>query len=262
MPEGDTVYQAGRKLTQALAGHVLTRGELRHPRLSTTDLADRTVLNVRTVGKHIFIRFDRDLSLHNHLRMDGSWHVHRPGARWRAPAYHVRAILAHKAAEAIGVRLHDMALLATDKESTLVGHLGPDLLDPSWTDEHAERAERALAADPAREIGEALLDQRVMAGIGNVYKAEVCFMLGVSPWAPVSEVDVSRAVSLSREVLLRNALNSRRSTTGSTVHGRELWVYGQARRGCLKCGGRIMAAGQGSGVEARTTWYCPVCQRR
>nr|WP_042185763.1 DNA-formamidopyrimidine glycosylase family protein [Kibdelosporangium sp. MJ126-NF4]CEL16870.1 Formamidopyrimidine-DNA glycosylase [Kibdelosporangium sp. MJ126-NF4]CTQ91902.1 Formamidopyrimidine-DNA glycosylase (EC 3.2.2.23) [Kibdelosporangium sp. MJ126-NF4] len=262
MPEGDTVLQTGHRLRQALAGHTLTRGELRHPRLSTTDLAGRTVDGVRTVGKHIFVRFDNGLSLHNHLRMDGAWHVHRPGARWRVPAHQVRAVLAHPTAEAVGVRLHDMELLATDKESRLVGHLGPDLLDPSWTDEHAERARRALAAVPDREIGLALLDQRVMAGVGNLYKAEICFMLGVSPWTPVSEVDLARAVTLSRDLLRRNALNPRRTTTGSTVRGRELWVYEQTRRGCLKCGGRIRVADQGSGLDVRRTWYCPVCQRR
>ncbi|ALG12869.1 DNA-formamidopyrimidine glycosylase family protein [Kibdelosporangium phytohabitans] len=262
MPEGDTVFQAGHRLRQALAGHTLTRGELRHPRLSTIDLAGRTVQGVRTVGKHIFVQFSGDVSLHNHLRMDGSWHVHRPGTRWRAPGHQVRVILAHPSAEAIGVRLHDMELVATDKESRLVGHLGPDLLDPSWTDEDAERAQRALAADPAREIGVALLDQRVMAGVGNVYKAEVCFLLGVSPWTPVSGVDTARAVELSRDLLRRNAMNPRRNTTGSTMRGRELWVYEQTRRGCLKCGGRIRVADQGAGLDVRKTWYCPVCQPR
>ncbi|SMD10817.1 DNA-formamidopyrimidine glycosylase family protein [Kibdelosporangium aridum] len=260
MPEGDTVFQAGHKLRQALAGQVLVRGELRHPRLSTHDLAGRTVVGVRTVGKHIFIRFDNGVSFHNHLLMDGGWHFGRPGARWRSPAHQVRAVLTNSTAEAIGVRLHQMQLLATDKENVVVGHLGPDLLDPSWTDEHTRRAEQALAADPAREIGIALLDQRVMAGIGNVYKAEVCFLLGVSPWAPVSGVDVSRAVSISRDVLTRNALSPRRNTTGSAVRGRELWVYEQTRRGCLKCGGRIKVADQGSGLEVRRTWYCPACQ--
>jgi endonuclease-8 len=220
------------------------------------------VTGVRTVGKHIFVQFDNAVSLHNHLRMDGSWHVHRPGARWRAPAHQVRAVLAHASAEAIGVRLHDMELVPTDKEARLVGHLGPDLLDPDWTDAHADRARRALAADPARQIGLALLDQRVMAGVGNVYKAEVCFLLGVSPWTPVSEVDTERAVAVSRDLLLRNALRPRRNTTGSAVRGRELWVYEQTRRGCLKCGGRVLAADQGTGLDVRKTWYCPICQPR
>jgi endonuclease-8 len=262
MPEGDTVFLTGRRLAQALAGHVLTRGELRHPRLSTIDLAGRTVMGVRTVGKHIFVRFDNDLSLHNHLRMDGSWHVSPAGSRWGAPAHQVRAVFLTASAQAIGIRLHDMELFATAKESARVAHLGPDLLDPEWTESHFSRAEQALAARPDREIGLALMDQTVMAGVGNVYKAEVCFLLGVSPWAPVSSVDTARAVTLSRDLLLRNALRSDRSTTGRRERGRRLWVYEQTRRGCLRCGGRIQVADQGSGLDVRKTWYCPTCQPR
>lgn len=262
MPEGDTVFRTGRALARALADRVLTRGELRHPRLSTYDLAGRTVLGVRTVGKHLFVRFDNDLSLHNHLRMDGSWHVYKPGARWRVPGHQVRAVFANSSAQAVGVRLHDMELLRTSKESDRVRHLGPDLLDPEWTDAHATRAREALAAQPSREIGVALLDQTVMAGVGNLYKAEVCFMLGVSPWAPVSEVDVARAVALSRELLVRNAVRADRNTTGQPARDRGLWVYEQHRRGCLKCGGRIKVADQGTGLDVRKTWYCPHCQPR
>jgi endonuclease VIII len=262
MPEGDTVFHTGHTLRQALAGRVLRRGELRHPRLSTVDLAGRTVPSVRTVGKHLFIRFDNGLSLHNHLRMDGSWRVHKTGARWSAPAHQVRAVLANDEYEALGVRLHDMELLRTEQEVKRVGHLGPDLLDPEWSAEHAERAVRALTARPDREIGLALLDQTVMAGVGNVYKAEVCFLLGVSPWAPVSEVDAARVVEVSRDLLLRNALRYDRNTTGLRPRDRKLWVYEQTRRGCLRCGGRIRVADQGSGLDIRKTWFCPHCQPR
>jgi endonuclease-8 len=260
MPEGDTVFHTGHTLRQALAGRVLRRGQLRHPRLSTVDLAGRTVSGVRTYGKHLFVQFDNGVSLHNHLRMDGSWRVHKQGARWGAPAHQVRVVLANDEYEALGVRLHDMELLRTDQEDKRVAHLGPDLLDPEWSETHAERASRALAAQPDREIGIALLDQRVMAGVGNVYKAEVCFMLGVSPWAPVSIVDTDKAVSLGRELLLRNALRWDRNTTGLTARNSGLWVYEQARRGCLKCGGRIKVADQGTGLEVRKTWFCPHCQ--
>jgi endonuclease-8 len=262
MPEGDTVFLTGRTLAKALVGRALRRGELRHPRLSTVDLAGRTVPGVRTVGKHLFVRFDNGLSLHNHLRMDGSWHVHKLGSRWRAPTHQVRAVLANDEYEALGVRLHDMELVRTEQESRLVGHLGPDLLDPEWSDEHAARASSALAAQPDREIGLALLDQTVMAGVGNVYKAEVCFLLGVSPWTPVSEVDIQRAVALSRDLLLRNALRFDRNTTGLSTRGRQLWVYEQTRRGCLRCGGRVVVADQGSGLDVRKTWFCPTCQPR
>jgi endonuclease-8 len=262
MPEGDTVFLTGRRLAQALVGQVLTRGELRHPQLSTIDLAGRTVVGVRTVGKHIFVRFDNDVSLHNHLRMDGSWHVSRAGERWRAPAHQVRAVFTTASTQAIGVRLHDMELAPTARESARVAHLGPDLLDPEWTESHFSRAKLALQAQPSREIGLALMDQTVMAGVGNLYKAEVCFLLGVSPWAPAASVDAGRAVELSRYLLLRNALRSDRSTTGYQDRSRRLWVYEQTRRGCLRCGGRIRVADQGSGLDVRKTWYCPVCQPR
>jgi endonuclease-8 len=260
MPEGDTVFRAGHTLIQALAGRVLRRGELRHPRLSTMDLAGRTVSGVRTYGKHLFVQFDNEVSLHNHLRMDGSWHVHKTGSRWRVAAHQVRVVFTNDTYEALGVRLHDMELLRTDQENKRVAHLGPDLLDPEWSEEHAARASRALAAQPAREIGLALMDQTVMAGVGNAYKAEVCFLLGVSPWAPVSEVDAADVVRLSRELLLRNALRPDRNTTGLDGRDRRMWVYEQARRGCLKCGGRIKVADQGSGLDVRKTWFCPHCQ--
>lgn len=260
MPEGDTVFHTGHTLRQALTGRVLARGELRHPRLATVDLAGRTVSGVRTYGKHLFVRFDDELSLHNHLRMDGSWHVHPLGTRWRVPAHQVRVILTNAQYEALGVRLHDMELLRTDQEDRRIAHLGPDLLDPEWSEDHARRAAEALAARPDREIGLALLDQTVMAGVGNVYKAEVCFLLGVSPWAPVSATDPAKAVKLSRDLLSRNASRYDRNTTGISDRGRRLWVYDQTRRGCLRCGGRIRVADQGSGLDVRKTWFCPRCQ--
>lgn len=254
MPEGDTVFQTARRLTAVLAGKRLTRGELRHPRLSTVDLAGRVVLGARSVGKHLFVRFDRDLSLHNHLGMDGSW-------RFRGPVTHqARVVLAAESALAVGNNLHQLSLVPTDEEHRLVDHLGPDLLDPSWSDQHAAEAASRLRVQPDREIGVALLDQRSMAGVGNVYKSEVCFLLGVSPWTPVSEVDVERAVALSRKLLLRNATSPGRNTTGDPRRGRDLWVYGRTRVGCLRCGGRVIASNQGEELRERVTYYCPNCQ--
>jgi endonuclease VIII len=257
VPEGDTVLQTARRLASALTGEPLTRGELRHPRLSTVELAGRAVLGVRSVGKHLFVRFDRDLSLHNHLGMDGSWRLVGPGTRL---SYQVRAVLATSSRMAIGVNLHKMALLPTGEEHRLVDHLGPDLLDPDWSPAHAAEAARRLRLDPSREIGVALLDQTLLAGIGNVYKSEMCFLLGVSPWTPVSDVDVERVVSLGRDLLLRNASGPDRNTTGDPRRGRQLWVYGRRRTGCLRCGGRIVTAMQGSDHRDRVTYYCPACQ--
>lgn len=260
MPEGDSVYRAARQLADALTGKPLLRGELRHPRLSTVDLAGRIVLGTRSVGKHLFMRFDRELSLHSHLGIDGSWRFYRSGKRWPGPNHQARAVLVNDEVAVVGLNLHNMALIATPEEHRLVDHLGPDLLDPQWTDGHAAEAVTRLGRDPAREIGVALLDQTSMAGVGNVYKAEVCFLLGVSPWTPVSDVDLTKAVALSRKLLLRNAMRASRTTTGDPRRGRELWVYGRTRTGCLRCGGRVLSGTQGSELRERVAYYCPDCQ--
>jgi endonuclease-8 len=261
MPEGDTVYRVGRELGAALEGKTPHQAELRHPRLSTVELSGREVLGVRTVGKHLFVRFGGELSLHNHLRMDGTWHCYRTGQRWRRPGHQARAVLACHEVTAVGFLLHDMAVLPTGSESTVVGHLGPDLLAPEWTDEHVRRASDALGRDPRREIGLALLDQTAVAGIGNVYKSELCFLLGVSPWTPASEVDTTRAVELGRALLLANATRSLRNTTGGPASQRH-WVYGRTRRACLRCGTAVRVEHQGSDLHQRPTWYCPTCQPR
>ncbi|SDC30384.1 DNA-formamidopyrimidine glycosylase family protein [Actinokineospora iranica] len=259
MPEGDTVYRTAVKLTEALAGETLVVGELRHPRLSTVDLRGRVVTGVRSVGKHLFVRFDRNLSLRSHLGMDGSWQVYVQGGRWRRPAFQVRALLATDSRQAVGFSLHEMALVATDEEDRLVGHLGPDLLAADWGPGHFRDAVARLTAQPDREIGLALLDQRVMAGVGNVFKAEICFLLGVSPWTPVSDVDAERAVSLSRELLEDNKMRVDRVTTGDMRRDRRLWVYGR-RTPCLRCGGRVVAGAQGADSRERVAYFCPVCQ--
>ncbi|PXY33089.1 DNA glycosylase [Prauserella sp. PE36] len=261
MPEGDTVFLTGKKLERALAGQRLTRTDFRHPALATTDLSGHDVLGVRTVGKHLFLRFSGELSLHSHLKMDGSWRVFARGARWNMPAHHARVVLTTETTEAVGFRVHDLVLLPTDEERRLVGHLGPDLLDPEWTDEHAAIAARTLASRPELELGLALLDQRVMAGVGNLYKCEICFLLGVTPWTPVSEVDPAETVALARKLLRANAWRYDQSTTGETARGRRNWVYERTRQGCFRCGGRVRVATQGAGVQGRPTWYCPNCQR-
>lgn len=260
MPEGDTVFLTGRTLTRALAGKTLSRTDFRHPALATVDLTGRSVLEVRTVGKHLFTRFTGELSLHSHLKMDGSWELCRPGARWRHPAHQARVILTAEDTQAVGFRLHELKILRTAEEARLVGHLGPDLLDGQWSAEHAERAAAALTADPARELGLALLDQRVMAGVGNLYKTEICFLLGVTPWTPVSEVDATEVVALARKLLLANAWHHEQSTTGELARGRRNWVYERTRQGCHRCGGAVRVAAQGHDVQARPTWFCPRCQ--
>lgn len=182
MPEGDTVWQTARRLHTALAGKVLTHSDLRVPKYALTDLSGRAVLDVTPRGKHLLTRVDGGLTLHSHLRMDGAWKVFAPDQRWSGgPAYQIRAILGTADRTAVGYRLPVLELLHTADEDQVVGHLGPDLLGPDW---NPEQALANLLADPARPLGEALLDQRNLAGIGNVYKCELCFLLGATPGSP------------------------------------------------------------------------------
>lgn len=176
MPEGDTVWLTTHRLHAALAGHSLVRADLRVPKLATVDLVGRRVLEVVPRGKHLMMRLEDGLTLHSHLQMDGSWHLYAPGERWRGgPSHQVRAILETAGRVAVGYRLPVLELLPTTGEGDVVGHLGPDLLGPDWD---PARALERLAADPDRPVGEALLDQRNLAGIGNVYVAELCFLRG------------------------------------------------------------------------------------
>ncbi|WNI28848.1 DNA-formamidopyrimidine glycosylase family protein [Streptomyces sp. ITFR-6] len=278
MPEGDTVLQTARRLHRALAGQVLTRSDLRVPRFATADLTGRTVLDAISRGKHLLTRFEGGLTLHSHLRMDGAWRIYGPGERWRGgPAHQIRAILANTAHTAVGYRLPVLELLRTSDEEKAVGHLGPDLLGPDWD---AGQALRNLLAEPARPLGEALLDQRNLAGIGNIYKAELCFLARATPWLPIGDLPAATApllVSTAHQLLEANRDRPVRITTtgarprtatgtrprAATGHpfraGRpseNLWVYGRTHRPCLRCGTPIRAAEQ----DARPSYWCPRCQ--
>ncbi|MGI5438110.1 Fpg/Nei family DNA glycosylase [Streptomyces shenzhenensis] len=260
MPEGDTVWQAARRLHGALAGRVLTRSDLRVPRYATVDLTGRTVLDVTPRGKHLLTRVEGGLTLHTHLRMDGAWKVYGDGERWSGgPAHQIRVILGTGEHTAVGYRLPVLELLRTTDESRAVGHLGPDLLGPDWD---PEAALANLLADPARPLGEALLDQRNLAGIGNVYKSELCFLLGVTPWLPVGALPEDRAAklpALAKKLLEANRDRLIRTTTGR--RGQDLFVYGRAPRPCLRCRTQVRVADQGDGSRERPTYWCPNCQQ-
>ncbi|MFE1027802.1 Fpg/Nei family DNA glycosylase [Streptomyces sp. NPDC058818] len=259
MPEGDTVWQAARRLHDALAGKVLTRSDFRVPRYATADLTGRTVLDVTPRGKHLLTRVEGGLTVHSHLRMDGSWKVFAPGQRWSGgPAHQIRVILGTADRTAVGYRLPVLELLRTADEERAVGHLGPDLLGPDW---NPEQALANLRADPARPLGEALLDQRNLAGVGNVYKCELCFLLGVTPWLPVGDLPAAHAVqlpALAKKLLEANRDRPVRRTTG--LRGQDLFVYGRAPRPCLRCGTSVRVANQGDGSRERPTYWCPTCQ--
>lgn len=269
MPEGDTVLQTAKRLHSALAGQALTRSDLRVPRFATADLTGRTVLDVSARGKHLLTRIEGGLTLHSHLRMDGAWRVYAPDERWRGgPGHQIRAILGNAAHTAVGYRLPVLELLRTRDEENAVGHLGPDLLGPDWD---PDTALRNLLADPARPLGEALLDQRNLAGIGNIYKTELCFLARATPWLPIGELPAPTAVllvSTAKQLLEANrdrpvrttTVGARRTATGAAPRparpSENLWVYGRARRPCLRCGTPIRAAEQ----DDRPAYWCPRCQ--
>ncbi|MDW4905499.1 DNA-formamidopyrimidine glycosylase family protein [Streptomyces sp. ADMS] len=259
MPEGDTVWQAARRLNDALAGKVLTRSDLRVPKYATADLTGRTVLDVTPRGKHLLTRVEGGLTLHSHLRMDGSWRVYENGRRWSGgPSHQIRAILGNADRTAVGYRLPVLELLRTGDEHRAVGHLGPDLLGPDWD---PDQALANLLTAPARPLGEALLDQRNLAGIGNVYKSELCFLLGVTPWLPLRDLPADRITklpALAKRLLEANRDRPVRSTTGR--RGQDMFVYGRAPRPCLRCHTPILVADQGDGSRERPTYWCPTCQ--
>ena len=262
MPEGDTVYLTAHRLHDALAGRVLTSTDFRVPALAPTDLSGRVVLDTISRGKHLLTRVEGGLTLHTHLRMDGSWRLFRPGTRWSGgPAHEIRVVLANEDWSAVGYRLPVVELLRTDDESDAVGHLGPDLLGPDWSEEEAVRR---LSETPDREIGPVLLDQRNLAGVGNLYKCEVLFLSGITPWTRVGDVsDLDAVVRRAQRLLAANKDHWHQSTTGNLRRGEEHWVYRREKRPCRRCGTpvrRAMHPEPGREVEERVSFWCPRCQ--
>lgn len=258
MPEGDTVWLAARRLDEALAGKQLVSSDFRVPQLATVDLAGETVLDVVSRGKHLLTRLSSARTLHTHFRMEGSWHLYAPGARWRGgPDHEVRVVLATPERVAVGYRLPVVELLPTAAEDDVVGHLGPDVLSEGFD---LDEAVRRLAAQPDREVGMALLDQRNLAGIGNLYRLEVLFLRGVNPWTHVADVDLPPLVRLARRLMLQNKHHAEQITTGSTRRGEEHWVFERGRRPCRRCGTPIARADQGERPYSRVTYWCPRCQ--
>ncbi|HET6751375.1 MAG TPA: DNA-formamidopyrimidine glycosylase family protein [Actinomycetes bacterium] len=258
MPEGDTVLVAAARLHGALAGERLLATDFRVPRFATADLAGQTVREVVARGKHLLLRTDAGVTLHTHFKMEGAWHLYRPRERWRGPDFQVRAVLRTAPWVAVGFRLGVCELLPTAREHEVVGHLGPDVLGADWD---AAEAVRRLLADPERAIGTALLDQRALAGPGNIYKCEVCFLRGVDPWTPAGQVDdLPGMVDLLKRLMEANRASGRQVTTGDTRPGRTHWVAGRNGRPCRRCGTPVRKAEQASYDADRVTWWCPTCQ--
>ena len=262
MPEGDAVFLTARRLDRALAGQQLTRTDFRWPSLATVSLAGATVLRTATHGKHLLTRMQhdgRELTLHTHLKMEGRWRTIDVGRKWPAPVQDVRVVLTSAQKEAVGFRLAIVELLPTADEHTVIGHLGPDLLATDWGEEHEVEAVRRLLADPDRPLGEALLDQTTVAGIGTIWLAETCFVSGVNPLAPVTAVkDPVRLLRRARQMLRTAVKESRPVTTGDKRN--PLWVYRRHREPCRRCGTTLVAGPIGDEGQQRTTYWCPSCQ--
>lgn len=256
MPEGDTVYRAAVHLNQALQGQTVTGWDIRVPEFATSDLTGKRIDSVVSRGKHLLHRVG-DVTLHSHLKMEGSWHLYRPGTAWKRPAFQARAVVTTADWVSVGFDLGIVELVPRADEESVVGHLGPDLLG-DW---NAAEAIARLAATPEMPTAVALLDQHNLAGLGNVYANELCFLRGVLPSRPIGETDVPAMVALASRLILANRDRVERTTTGDRRPGRKVWVYGRAGKPCARCGSRIRSGTLGRDeLSLRDTYWCPNCQ--
>lgn len=262
MPEGDAVFLTAHRLNGALAGRPVTRFEIRVPALALADQRGSSVLEVRPYGKHILMRFSDNRTLHSHLRMDGSWRVGPTVTRGSAPAHAIRAIVGTDGATASGVNVHDLALVPTAEEHTLIGHLGPDLLAD---DLDVTQTATRLATAAEQPLGVALLDQRLLAGLGTIWRSEVLWLNRLSPFAPVSSVDDVEGLVRNAAKLLRSSVARRlgpRSRDPFRANEGQLEVYGRSARPCRRCGTPIAMSYQGpEKATERIVYFCPGCQK-
>ncbi len=274
MPEGDSIFRAARTLHKALAGRAVTRFETAYAHLDRvnvdTPIAGRTVERVEAVGKHLLMHFSGELILRTHMRMNGSWHVYRPGERWwRGPQQmRVRIDTAEWIAVAFNVPVAEFVTPRELETRDPVAQLGPDLLGESFD---RDEAVRRIVASSHRPIAMTLLDQRIVAGIGNVYKSEVLFLSGVHPETPSSAVPrqtLERMMDTARGLLKDNVIEGTspriqtypnlRQLHAASSHDDSVWVYVRRGKPCRKCGTPIEM--KKMGIDARSTYWCPRCQ--
>jgi endonuclease-8 len=250
MAEGDTILRAARRLDSALTGQTVAAAAP-NPRgraAGIERLGGRRLEAVESHGKNLLLRFG-DLVLHSHMGMNGSWHVYPRGETWRKPRHAAWAVLTGERKEAVQfggptLRVIPASRLRRDPQ---IARLGPDILAPELD---LDAVAAGLRADPTRTIGDALLDQTLVAGIGNIFKSEACFAARVDPWRPLADLageELERVLLAARELMLQ-----------AVVDGRHTYAVYRARRPCPVCGGRI--AGRGQGDANRTTYWCPHCQ--
>ncbi|MEO7158195.1 MAG: DNA-formamidopyrimidine glycosylase family protein [Vicinamibacterales bacterium] len=274
MPEGDAIFRAARSLHRVLAGQTVTRFETAYAHLDRVDvdtpIAGRTIERCESAGKHLLIVFSGDLILRTHMRMNGSWHLYRHGERWwRGPqAMRVRLDTADWVAVAFNVPVAEFVTTKQLETRDPVALLGPDLLGREFD---RDQAIGRIVASAARPIAMTLLDQRMVAGIGNVYKSEVLFLSGVHPDTPSSAVPVptlEQMLDIARGLLQDNVIDGTspriqtyrnlRQLNRASGHDDSLWVYGRKGKPCRKCGTPIES--KKMGLDARTTYWCPKCQ--
>lgn len=274
MPEGDTIFRSARALDRALAGSVVTRFEAAYAHLARVDddkkLKGRTIERVEAKGKWLLMYFSGDLILVTHMRMNGSWHIYRTGEKWRRPRRDMRVVIETSDWSAVGFSV-PVAEFHSEKSlqrKIIISELGPDLLKQDFD---SSKAITAILERPGKQIGQVLLNQRVVAGIGNVYKSETCFLCGVNPFREVRTLDGSQLEQLvftARKFLALNVTEDAdgnistyaglRRTTHNSDPSARLWVYGRRGEPCRRCGTPIEMRKQG--VGARTTFWCPSCQ--
>ena len=262
MPEGDTIFRAARTLRLALAGKRVERFETVLPHLARVDedtpLAGRTVETVESTGKWLSMHFSGGLTLLTHMLMSGSWHIYRPGERWRRSRYHMRIVI--ETADMIAVAF-DVPIAEFHDERSLarrLGRLGPDVLAAEFD---SAAAIESLISRPDLETGAALLRQSLLAGLGNVFKSEVCFVAGVHPFRKIATLDRDTAgdiVASARKLLRANTGGGFRNTTHSLDPEARLWVYGRAGEPCRRCGTAIES--RKHSVDGRVSFWCPRCQ--
>jgi endonuclease VIII len=259
MPEGDAIAWAANRMRLVLEGAIpdeISTPQARHRMDRWPErLAGRAVRSVDTHGKHLFLRFEDDLVLHSHLRMTGSWGVYGPGQRWRRSPTRAWLVLRANGQEVVEFDGPVLELMTESRSrfDRRIAALGPDVLAEPFD---APRFLRKLRQDdPTRGIGDALLDQQIVAGLGNMWKAEACWSAGVDPWRPTHEVSDSEAVALVEAVRPRMLASARNGPREHAGHG----VYNRAGRPCPRCGTIVRARGQGD--DNRTTFWCPGCQR-
>jgi endonuclease-8 len=261
MPEGDTLHRTAHTLNRVLGQQRLVRVRSSVPAIARAELAGHVVEEVSALGKNLLIRFDDGRVLHTHLKMRGSWHVYRPGERFQRPEHQARVVLEVADALAVCFAAPTVRLLAANaaQNDEYLSGLGPDLI-PDEFDE--AKAVAGLLALSELSIGEAVMTQTALAGIGNIYKSETLFLCRINPFALVCTLDHATATTLVRKAreLLRlsvHALTDQRSTTQAETEG-SYWVYRRSGRACRTCGDLVRMRRQGE--QQRSTYFCPTCQ--